>query len=159
MAESTSTCDPHTETETLLFTYMCRRHLVLIVANRSAGSVKMVETGAQKAFCALYCARTQSNVLCSNVFAPSSKSTHQWGTASSSGMKNSCMTGASMSQNTQDDQALQRRVVRVREAFQHSHHKTTKTASLPCGKILHRCLWVKTYRLKLLQALTYDDKA
>lgn len=34
------------------------------------------------------------------------------------------------------------RVVRVREAFQHSRHKTTKTASLPFGKILHSvCGW------------------
>jgi hypothetical protein len=51
------------------------------------------------------------------------------------------------------------RVVRVREAFQHSCCKTTKAASLPYGKILHKCLQVKPYRLKLLQALTYDDKA
>jgi hypothetical protein len=51
------------------------------------------------------------------------------------------------------------RVMRVREAFQYSCHKTTKTASLPCDKILHKCLWVKPYRLKLLQALTHDDKA
>lgn len=60
-------------------------------------------------FCALDYAWTQSNVLCSKVFAPSSKSIPNWGTASSSGMKNSCMTSASTSQNTQDDQALQRR--------------------------------------------------
>jgi len=48
-------------------------------------------------------------MLCSKVFAPSSKSTHQWETAPSSGMKNSCMTGVRTSQNTQDDHALQRR--------------------------------------------------
>ena len=137
-----------------VFTYTCHRHVALTVATRSAGSVKMVETGAQKAFCALDYAWTQSNVLCSKAFAPSSKSTHQWETASSSGMKNSCMTGVSMSQNTQNDHA----VVRVREAFQHSHRKTTKTASLPCGKTLHKCLWVKPYRLKLLQALTMMTK-
>jgi hypothetical protein len=53
MAESTSTCDPHTERETLLFTYTCRRHVVLTVADRGAGSVKKVEIGAEKAFCAL----------------------------------------------------------------------------------------------------------
>jgi hypothetical protein len=52
MAESTSTCDPHTERETL-FTYTCHRHVVLIVANRGAGSVKTVEIGAEKAFCVL----------------------------------------------------------------------------------------------------------
>ena len=46
------------------------------------------------------------------------------------------------------------RVVCVGEAFQ-----TTKTACLPCGKILHKCLWVKPHRLKLLQALNHDDKA
>jgi len=49
--------------------------------------------------------------------------------------------------------------MRVREAFQYSRHKTTKTASLPCDKILHKCLQVKPYRLKLLQALTHDNKA
>jgi len=48
-------------------------------------------------------------VLCSKVFAPSSKSTHQLETASHSDMKNSYMTGVSTSQNTQDDHALQRR--------------------------------------------------
>jgi hypothetical protein len=52
MAENTSTCNPHTERETLLFTYTCDRHVVLTVAERGAGSGKMVEIGAGKAFCA-----------------------------------------------------------------------------------------------------------
>jgi hypothetical protein len=52
MAESTLTCDPHTERETL-FTYTRDWHVVLTAADRGAGSVKMAETGAQKAFCTL----------------------------------------------------------------------------------------------------------
>jgi hypothetical protein len=50
MAESTSTCNPSRERETLLFTGRSGRHAVLTVADRGAGSVKMAETGAQRAF-------------------------------------------------------------------------------------------------------------
>jgi len=60
-------------------------------------------------------------------YPPVGNSIKQW-------YKNSCITGVSTSQNTQDDHATsEERVVHVREAFQHGRRKATKTASLPCG--------------------------